>query len=58
MKSKYIAPTLLTIGFQSGKMIAASLPISTEDSDDEARSNAFWGETLFDESDNEDASLF
>lgn len=58
MKSKYIAPTLMVLSVQTDKMIAASLPISKEETDDEARSKAFWGETLFDEPDDEDAPFF
>ena len=57
MTKQYTTPNLKVLKLQLGNMIAASIPVSGE-TDDEARSKAFWGETLFDEPDEEETSFF
>ena len=52
MKKHYFTPTLESVRLRFGSTIAASLPVSG-DTDDEARSRSYWGETLFDEDEEE-----
>lgn len=59
MKKQYSTPSIKTTKLQTVNMLAASVPVSGT-TDDEARSKKFWGETLFDEEDEEteDDGLF
>ena len=59
MKKQYTTPSLKALKLQLGNMIATSIPVSGE-TDAEARSKAFWGETIFDEpeEDDEEETLF
>lgn len=59
MKKQYSTPSISATTLQATNMLATSVPVGGT-TDDEARSNKFWGETLFDEEDEEteDDGLF
>ncbi len=59
MKKQYSTPSISATTLQTTNMLATSVPVGGT-TDDEARSNKFWGETLFDEEDEEteDDGLF
>ena len=52
MKKQYSTPSIKTTKLQTVNMLAASVPVSGT-TDDEARSNKFWGKSLFDEEEEE-----
>ena len=57
MKKQYLKPSLDAVKFHTANMIAASIPVNGE-TDDEARSKAFWGETLFDDEEESDENYW
>lgn len=56
MKKTYISPALMAIKLDSNtNMCVNSLPINTEDPGGASQlSKAFWGETIFDDTEEED----
>ena len=53
MRKQYLTPSLIATRIQLANMIAASIPVDGT-TDDEARSNKFWGSSPFDEEDIKD----
>lgn len=53
MRKQYLTPSFIATRIQLANMIAASIPVDGT-TDDEARSNKFWGKSIFDEEEPED----
>lgn len=49
MKKQYISPTAEPLKMQPASLIATSIPVKGE-SDTEARSREFWGNSIFEDS--------
>lgn len=48
MKKQYISPTAESLKMQPASLIATSIPVKGE-SDTEARSREFWGNSIFED---------
>ena len=53
MKKQYITPSLEPLPLRSATIIATSIPVKGE-SDTEARSREFWGESIFEDNNDEE----
>ena len=49
MRKSYCAPLLDVTRIEPVNLMAVSLPVKEDPTDDEARSKAFWGKCIFDE---------